>query len=67
MSMLSQKRKRWEYQSQAPRCEICHNYRRPGLFLRDSLPVKSPPMCKSGEFIVTAHAICKHFQVKSKP
>ncbi len=68
MSLLSRRRKQWDYTSQAPRCATCLHFRKPGLFLRDSLPVRSPAMCQAGDFIVTANALCnKHQPDKTKP
>lgn len=62
MSFLSQLRKKWEYISQAPRCKNCQHFRKPGLFLRNSLPIKHPPMCKAGDFIVSVDGLCsKHW------
>lgn len=61
MSKLSQLRRAWAYTSQAPRCINCKDYRKPGAFLRGSLPVTSPPTCKGGDFIVGPNGICdKH-------
>lgn len=69
MSHLSQLRKKWEYSSQAPRCVNCQHFRKPGLFLRNSLPVESPPLCKAGDFMVSKDGICsKHWPIeKAKP
>ena len=56
--MLSRRRRAWNYETNVPRCENCAHYRKPGTFLRDSLPRTSPPQCKLGEFIVKPTAVC---------
>lgn len=58
MSKLGQLRKLWHYATSVPRCINCAHFRKPGAFLRDSLPVTSPPMCKAGDFVTRPNAIC---------
>ncbi|MCM5682909.1 hypothetical protein M8A51_25585 [Schlegelella sp. S2-27] len=53
MSFLSKIKKKWGYETDTPRCENCRSYRRPGQFLVDSLPRKSPAMCQLGDFITS--------------
>ena len=65
MSTLSRLRKKWNYEPNVPRCVNCVSYRKPGLFLRDSLPVKSPAMCKLGDFVVTPNACCDRWSGKN--
>jgi hypothetical protein len=62
MSKLSRLRKKWFYESQAPRCINCAHFRKPGIFLRNSLPVKSPPICSAGDFITGPNAICDNYK-----
>jgi hypothetical protein len=66
MSKLSQKRKLWKYTPQAPRCVNCAHYRASGMFLRNSLPVKSPTLCKLGDFIVGPNGICEKHEEGAK-
>lgn len=58
MSAISRLRKKWNYEGDVPRCEICASYRKPVVFLKDSMPRKSPAMCKVGAFSVKPNAVC---------
>jgi hypothetical protein len=64
MSALGRLRKRWNYETNVPRCLNCTHYRKPGIFLRDSLPIKSPAMCKAGDFTVAPNACCDRWESK---
>jgi hypothetical protein len=56
MSKLGQLRKKWNYLQSAHRCINCAHYRKANTFLCNSLPVQTPTMCASGDFITP----CEH-------
>lgn len=58
MSKQSQRKKKWGYEPSVPRCGTCANYQKPKYVLISSLPRWSPPLCKSGAFIVKEHGCC---------
>jgi hypothetical protein len=58
MSKLGQLRKKWNYLQSAHRCINCAHYRKANTFLRNSLPVQTPAMCTSGDFITRPNAVC---------
>jgi hypothetical protein len=62
VSYLSRLRKKVSYDPDTPRCENCLHYRRPGTYLRDSLPRTSPPQCKLHGFTVKASASCDSWE-----
>ena len=62
MSKLGQLRKLWNYETSAARCLNCAHYRKPGTFLRNSLPVKSPPICTAGDFLTRPNAVCDKYK-----
>ncbi len=65
MSMLSRLRKKVGYDTDIPRCQTCKQFRKPGSFLRDSLPVKSPAMCKQHDFTVQPLSVCDSWTSRS--
>lgn len=65
MSHLSKLKTKWGYERSVPRCETCVQYRKPGLYLRDSLPRTTPPQCKAGAFEVKATGCCDRWQSKT--
>lgn len=58
MSHLSKLKAKWGYERSVPRCETCTQYRKPGYYLRDSLPRTTPPQCKAGAFEVRPAGCC---------
>lgn len=58
MSKLGQLRRRVHYETDVPRCSNCTSYRRPGQYLRDSLPRQPPAACKLHAFTVKPDACC---------
>lgn len=62
MSAISRLRQLCHYEKDVPRCETCTQYKRPGLFLVNSLPRKSPPWCKLSDFGVKPTAVCDHWR-----
>jgi len=62
VSLLSRRRKKWGYETDAPRCSNCSQYRKSGVFLVDSLPRKSPAMCKLGAFVTRPNACCDKWE-----
>ena len=62
MSKLGQLRKKWNYDKNAPRCEICVHYKKPGYYLKNSLPRDVPPACKLGGFQVTPLSLCDKWE-----
>lgn len=64
MSKLSQKRKKWGYESSVPRCATCVNFKPGGFFLLDSLPRHFGPKCKEGGFGVDLVGVCDRWKGK---
>lgn len=58
MSFMGRVKKEWGFESNVPRCFNCVAYRKPNTFLRNSLPVQSPPMCSLGLFMTTPNSCC---------
>lgn len=61
MSRLSKLRKAVNYDVDVPRCQTCVHFRKPGSFLRNSLPVKSPALCKQHDFTVQPLSVCDNW------
>lgn len=55
---IRQIRKEWNHEYNTPRCRTCTHYKKPGTFLRNSLPVTSSPWCKLGDFRTDENALC---------
>ena len=64
MSALKRSRKKVNYDHNPPRCEICKFYKKPGLYLKNSLPIPTPPLCKMMRFTVKPVACCDKWQDK---
>jgi hypothetical protein len=59
VSKLSQLRKKWNYETDVPRCCNCVHFKNPVVYVvRDSLPRRSHPLCKAGDFTVRPNAVC---------
>jgi hypothetical protein len=61
MSRLSRLRKAVNYDTDIPRCQTCKHLRKPGSFLKNSLPVKSPALCKQHDFTVQLLSVCDNW------
>lgn len=62
MSRLSRLRKKVNYDTDVPRCQTCIHFRKSRTFFRDSLPVKSHPLCHKHDFIVAPMSVCDNWQ-----
>jgi hypothetical protein len=59
MSLLSRLRKKWNYETNVPRCATCAEYLPARVYLkRDSIPIQAKPLCKAGHFHVAPLACC---------
>lgn len=67
VSHISRLKKQWGYETNVPRCSTCVEYLPPRVYVkRDSIPVKTEPLCKKGDFFVAAHSCCDHWHSKTE-
>lgn len=65
MSALSQLRKKWNYETNVPRCSTCVEFVPARVYLkRDSIPVGAKPLCKKGHFHVAPNSCCDNWHTK---
>ena len=53
-----QRRIRWGYETDTPRCSGCRSYRKARMPAPDKL---DPPYCVAGKWVVEPTACCDHF------
>lgn len=62
MSHLAKRRRKVAWEGDVPRCQTCVHFRKAAFFLRNSLPVKTPPICGAENFVTAPMAICNKWQ-----
>lgn len=67
MSKIGQLRKKWNYETNVPRCATCAEFMPARVYLkRDSIPAQAKPLCKAGHFFVAPLACCDNWHRKDE-
>lgn len=64
MSLLGNRRKKWGWESDVPRCQTCTHCRPPPSYLMNGTMHTGKPLCEIGEFFTRQNAVCDRWQGK---
>lgn len=66
MSHLGQLKKKWDYETNVPRCSTCTHFKQSMIVLTtDSLTKRVNHHCGLGGFTINQNAVCKNWQDKT--